>query len=70
MYETLGIKKCLSSGYHPQTQGLVVQFNETLGMLRMFVNESQTDWDIYLPRILFAYRTAYHEALGDSPFFS
>lgn len=33
----------------------------------MFVNETQTDWDIYLPRVLFAYRTAYHEAL---PFFS
>ncbi|KAE9136892.1 hypothetical protein PF010_g1514 [Phytophthora fragariae] len=39
-------------------------------MLRLFVNETQTDWDLYLPRVLFAYRTSYHEALRDSPFFS
>ena len=36
----------------------------------MFVSETQTDWDLYLPRVLFAYRTSYHEALEDSPFFS
>ncbi|KAE8877906.1 hypothetical protein PF010_g17850 [Phytophthora fragariae] len=39
-------------------------------MLRLFVNETQTDWDLYLPRVLFAYRTSYHEALRDAPFFS
>ncbi|KAE8987847.1 hypothetical protein PR001_g22207 [Phytophthora rubi] len=39
-------------------------------MLRMHVSEAQDEWDVYLPRVLFAYRTAYHEALGDSPFFS
>ncbi|OWZ05302.1 hypothetical protein PHMEG_00022629 [Phytophthora megakarya] len=36
----------------------------------MFVHETQTDWDVYLQRVLFAYRTSYHEALGDTPFFS
>ncbi|KAE8909760.1 hypothetical protein PF001_g4671 [Phytophthora fragariae] len=70
-YETLGIKKLYGAAYHPQTQGLVERFNGTLiGMLRMFVSETQSDWDLYLPRVLFAYRTSYHEALGDSPFFS
>ncbi|GMF42734.1 unnamed protein product [Phytophthora fragariaefolia] len=70
-YQTLGIKKLYGSAYHPQTQGLVERFNGTfMGMLKMHVSESQTDWDLYLPRVLFAYRTAYHEALGDSPFFS
>ncbi|KAE8903833.1 hypothetical protein PF005_g10038 [Phytophthora fragariae] len=70
-YETLGIKKLFGAAYHPQTQGLVERFNGTLlGMLRLFVNETQTDWDLYLPRVLFAYRTSYHEALRDSPFFS
>ncbi|POM70630.1 Hypothetical protein PHPALM_12901 [Phytophthora palmivora] len=71
LYETLGIKKLFGAAYHPQTQGLVERFNGTLiGMLRMYVSESQDDWDLYLPRVLFAYRTSYHEALGDSPFFS
>jgi len=69
-YETIGVKKLTSAAYHPQTQGLVERFNATLlGMLRMFVDETQSDWDVYLPRVLLAYRTSYHESLGDSPFF-
>ncbi|KAG2809623.1 hypothetical protein PC112_g16425 [Phytophthora cactorum] len=56
LYETLGIKKLFGSAYHPQTQGRVERFNGTLlGMPRM---------------VLFANRTAYHEGLGDTPFFS
>ncbi|OWZ09507.1 Integrase, catalytic core protein [Phytophthora megakarya] len=39
-------------------------------MLRLFVHETQADWDVYLPRVLFAYRTSYHESLGNTPFFS
>ncbi|KAE8876932.1 hypothetical protein PF003_g38990 [Phytophthora fragariae] len=70
-YETLGIKKLYGAACHPQTQGLVERFNGTLiGMLRMFVSETQSDWDLYLPRVLFAYRTSYHDSLGDTPFFS
>jgi len=70
-YETLEINKLFGAAYHSQTQGLVERFNGTLiGMLKMFVSETQTDWDLYLPRVLFAYRTSFHEALGDSPFLS
>ncbi|OWZ16123.1 Gag-pol fusion protein [Phytophthora megakarya] len=70
-YQTLGIKKCFGAAYHPQTQGLIERFNGTLlGMLRMFVGETHEGWDLYLPRVLFAYRTSYHKALGDSPLFS
>ncbi|KAG3141557.1 hypothetical protein PC128_g24968 [Phytophthora cactorum] len=57
------------SNFISETQGLVEQFNGTLiGMLRMHVSEAQNDWDMYLPRVLFAYWTANYEALGDSPF--
>ncbi|KAH9119780.1 hypothetical protein LEN26_011434 [Aphanomyces euteiches] len=38
-------------------------------MLKIYVNDHQTDWDTYLPRLLFAYRTSYHETIGDSPYF-
>ncbi|KAE9190402.1 hypothetical protein PF004_g21913 [Phytophthora fragariae] len=70
-YETLGVKKLFGAAYHPQTQGLVERFNGTLiGMLRMVVSEAQSDWDLYLPRVLFAYRTSYHDSLGDTLFFS
>ncbi|KAH9109248.1 hypothetical protein AeMF1_015659, partial [Aphanomyces euteiches] len=70
MYTTLGIHKLTSAPYHPQSQGLVERFNHTIiQMLKIFVNDHHTDWDIYLPRILFAYRTSYQETLGDSPYF-
>ncbi|POM61690.1 LOW QUALITY PROTEIN: Gag-pol fusion protein [Phytophthora palmivora] len=60
LYETLGIKKVSGAAYHPQTQGLVERFNGTLiGMLKMRHN-------LYLSRVLFAYRTCYHETLDDS----
>ncbi|KAH9096381.1 hypothetical protein LEN26_017527 [Aphanomyces euteiches] len=70
MYKTLGIDKLASAPMHPQGQGLVERFNSTLAtMMEMYVNSLQTDWDLYLPRLLWAYRSAYHETLGDSPFF-
>ncbi|KAH9112103.1 hypothetical protein LEN26_012231 [Aphanomyces euteiches] len=37
--------------------------------MKMYVNSLQTDWDTYLPRLLWAYRSAYHETLGDTPYF-
>ncbi|KAH9103881.1 hypothetical protein AeMF1_019899, partial [Aphanomyces euteiches] len=68
MYTTLGIHKLASAPYHPQGQGLVERFNHTIvQMMKIYVNDHHTDWDTYLPRLLFAYRTAHHETLGDSP---
>ena len=37
-------------------------------MLAMVVNGHQTDWDLHLPHVLMAYRTAIHDATGFSPF--
>ncbi|KAH9138037.1 hypothetical protein AeRB84_017519 [Aphanomyces euteiches] len=70
MYTALGIHKLASAPYHPQGQGLVERFNHTIvQMMKIYVNDHHTDWDTYLPRLLFAYRTAHHETLGDSPYF-
>ncbi|KAF0706282.1 hypothetical protein AaE_014191 [Aphanomyces astaci] len=70
MYTTLGINKLASAAYHPQGQGLVERFNHTIiQMLKIYVNDHQTDCDTYLPRLLFAHRTSHHETLGDSPYF-
>ena len=69
-YDLIGVKKLTSTAYHPETQGLDERFNGTLiRILKMYINQYQNDWDIKLPAVLFSYRTAYHESLGDTPFY-
>ncbi len=59
----------MSSAYHPQTNGLVERFNQTLQRsLVKVVNVNQTDWDEKLEGILFAYRTATQKSTNFSPF--
>jgi len=67
--ERLGIQGVTSSAYHPQTQGLVERFHRTLkGMLKPYVDEHSTNWDEYLPAVMFAYRASHHRGLRASPF--
>lgn len=42
----LGIKQQLSSAYHPQSQGVLERWHETLKvMLRKYCLENEHDWD-------------------------
>ena len=53
----LQIKKLNTSGYHPQTDGLVERFHHTLmSMLSKYVDKHARYWDRYLPYMLYAYR--------------
>ena len=38
-------------------------------MLAAYSNSNQTNWDLYLPLVLFAYRTSQHASTGESPFY-
>ena len=59
----------ISSAYHPQTNGLVERFNQTLQRsLVKLVNNNQDDWDELLDGVLFAYRTAKQKSTRVSPF--
>ena len=59
----------ISSAYHPQTNGLVERFNQTIQRsLVKVVNKNQTDWDIKLEVVLFAYRTSQQKSTGLTPF--
>uniref|UniRef100_A0A674PL68 Integrase catalytic domain-containing protein n=1 Tax=Takifugu rubripes TaxID=31033 RepID=A0A674PL68_TAKRU len=68
VYDLLGIKRIRTTPYHPQTDGLVERFNQTLNMLRRFVDDSGKEWDQWLPYLLFAYREVPQESTGFSPF--
>lgn len=64
----LGINKTRTTPYHPQSDGMVERFNKTIeDGLAMFVNAHQTDWDMHIPLLLMAYRSAEHTATKISP---
>ena len=60
----LGIHQTNTLAYHPQTDGLVKQFNHTLiTMLAKAAKKGGCDWDV------FAYHTSEQQLTQESPFF-
>ena len=54
----------------PQSDGMVERFNRTVGsMMKQYVNDTQTDWDEYLPLCSLAYNSTIHSSTGYSPNF-
>lgn len=64
----LGIKKLNTSGYHPQTDGLVEKFDSTL-INMIAISSNKSDWDERLPFLLFAYRVSAQESTKESTFY-
>ena len=69
LYRMLHIQPIRTTPYHPQTDGLVERFNQTLKlMLRKTAVKEGLDWDKMLPYVLFAYREVPQTSTGFSPF--
>ncbi|MDJ0933722.1 RNase H-like domain-containing protein [Breoghania sp.] len=67
--EQLGIRQLRSSAYHPESQGALERYHQTLKtMLRAYCTENPDSWDKGIPLVLFATRSATNESTGYSPF--
>ena len=65
----LGIKQYKSSAYHPESQGALERFHQTLKtMIKMYCIENSKDWNEGVHLLLFAVRESVQESLGFSPF--
>jgi hypothetical protein len=69
LLEKFKIKHLLSTPYHPQTNGLVERFNRTLCESLAKMSDKTNDWDLFIPPVLFAYRTTKHSTTKIEPFF-
>ena len=59
----------ICTAYHPQTNGMVERFNQTLQRsLIKLSNKEQSNWDEYIDGVLFAYRTSVHKSTKYTPF--
>ena len=63
----LGIKQYRSSAYHPESQGALERFHQTLkNMIRSYCVDTEKDWDEDIQLFLFAVRESVQESLGFS----
>ncbi len=68
VYKKIGMRKILTSSYHPNGNGGVERVNHTMAqMLAMVVNERQDDWDAHLPHVEFTYNNSVSAATGLAP---
>ena len=66
----LGIKQLRTTSYHPQTDGAVERFNQTLGnMLTTHTHNNPKEWDEHLSYVVAAYNRTPHSSTGETPFF-
>ena len=69
IYWLIHVRALRTSPYHPQTDGVVEWFNQTLkDMLQKTAREEGKDWDRLIPFVLFAYREVPQASTGFSPF--
>ena len=44
--DQLGIKQCVASAYHPQSQGVLERYHQTLKiMMKTYCMDYEKDWD-------------------------
>jgi len=71
LYNYLGIKRSMSTAYHPQTDGQTERINQVIeSYLRSYCNYEQNDWASMLAMAEYAYNNSKHSATKISPFYA
>ena len=66
----MGIKPCLSSAFHPQSDGQTERMNQVVEeVLRNYLDADLTRWDEVLPYVEFAINNSVSASTGETPFF-
>ena len=69
IYRLLQVHPIRTTPYHPQTDGLMEQFNKILkSLLQKVTKDTGKDWDKLLPYLPFAYREVPQASTGFFPF--
>ena len=69
LFQQQGTTLKMSSSYHPQTDGQTEVLNRCLEMyLRCYTQQNPKDWYKLLPWAAYWYNTAFHLAIGMTPF--
>lgn len=67
--QRFGMKRALSSAWHPQSDGQTERVNRTIEqMMRTYIQSREEDWPKLLPALELAYNCTPHSATGLSPF--
>ena len=62
--------KSQTTRYHPQCDGLIEWFNQTLlSMLATSAKDNPLNWKQYIQPVYFAYNTNIHTSTGFTPFY-
>ena len=65
----LGIKQYKSSAYHPESQGALERFHQTLkNVKRSYWSDTEKDWNEGIQLLLFAVRESVQESVGFGSF--
>lgn len=68
MCRLMGMKRSLTTAYHPQADGQTEIVNQGLEItLRAYIGPSRNDWSDHLDAIAFSYNTTPHSSTGFTP---
>src|SRR5437660_8745064 len=71
LMEILGVKRKLSTSFHPETDGQTERVNQSIEQyLRSFCNYDQNNWYELLPMAEYAYNNSVTTTTGMSPFYA